>query len=139
MLPAELERGHRGIYLPFSSFLAAWMAGISWSMGQRGAGTIPRISPQSCSRGLNHGCAAALAPYSWAGGYSFCCFLCSLLPSVSPAAPPARSPAFFTLREGLAALGMQVIPGTFLLGRSHVLSRGGAWVTLLCTGALEAS
>lgn len=105
MLPAELGRGHRGIYLPFSSFLAAWMAGISWSMGQQGAGAIPRISPWSCSRGLNHGCAAALAPYSWAGGYSFCCFLFSLLPSMSPAAPPARSPAFFTLQEGLCCPG----------------------------------
>lgn len=31
---AMLGRGHRGIYLPFSSLLAAWMAGIGWPVGQ---------------------------------------------------------------------------------------------------------
>lgn len=35
---AVLGRGQRGIYLPFSSLLAAWMAGIGWSVGQHGAG-----------------------------------------------------------------------------------------------------
>lgn len=57
--------------------------------------------------------------HSWAGAYSFCCFLCSVLPGTSPAAPPAHSPAFFTLQGGSAALGMQVIPA----GKVPVLSR----------------
>lgn len=76
--------------------------------------------------------------HSWAGAYSFRCFLCSVLPGTSP--------ALLTLQGGCAALGMQVIPA----GKVPVLPLAGqpgeqCWVTLPCTpgpastGAPEAS
>lgn len=73
--------------------------------------------------------------HSWAGGYSFCCFLCSVLPRTNPAAPLARSPAFLTLQGDCAALGMQVIPAGMVPCAVPLAGEPGEehWVTLPCT------
>lgn len=149
---AVLGRAHRGIYLPFSSLLAARTAGTGCSVGQHAAvgcsWQFPGSHPGAAAQASTMAVLLLLwvLHHSWAGAYSFCCFLCSVLPGTSPAAPPAHSPAFLTLQGGCAALGMRVIPA----GKVPVLSLAGqpgeqCWVTLPCTpgpastGAPEAS
>lgn len=129
VLPDVLGRGHGGIYLPFSSLLAAWAAGISWSMGQQRAGGCSWKFPGShpgVAAGINHGCAAAAAAALGAPsllGRWLQLLLLSLLCPPLQLLQLTALPSSHCRRGDCAALGMQVIPGTFLLGRSHVLSR----------------
>lgn len=104
--------GITGFYLPFSSPLAAWIAGVVWSVGQCSAvGCDPQFLTSRHWDAAEAKAAAALLISQgprriWADGCGFHCFLRSILcPSVSPAAPPARAPAF-TPWEVCAALGM---------------------------------
>lgn len=84
---------------------------------------VPRISPWSCSRGINHGCAAAALGAPSLLGRWLQLLLLSLLCPPLQLLQLAALPSSHCRRGDCAALGMQVIPGTFLLGRSHVLSR----------------
>lgn len=92
---------------------------------------IPRTSPWSCSRGINHGCAAAaLGAPSLLGRWLQLLLLSLICP---PRHEPCSSSSSHTAGV-CAALGMQVIPAGRVLCAVPLAGEPGEdrWVTLPC-------